>query len=111
MIVNITRQITLATRVKTALTPWSRMKGLLGAKTFDVGQALVIPHCQSIHMLFMAFPIDVIFCDAKGKVIGLCPVIKPFCFSPLFFKASYAIELPGGTIASSKTMLGDLIQK
>jgi uncharacterized membrane protein (UPF0127 family) len=58
----------------------------------------------------MKFPIDVIFCDNHNKVVGLCVDIKPFCVSPVFFKASYAIELPTGSIAESKTQIGDLIQ-
>jgi len=83
------------------------MKGLLGGKDFPPGRALVITHCQSIHMFFMQFPIDVIFCDRQNKVVGLCLNIKPFCLSPIFFKASYAIELPVGSIAASKTQPGD----
>jgi uncharacterized membrane protein (UPF0127 family) len=87
------------------------MKGLLGRKDFPQGEALVITRCQSIHMFFMNFPIDVVFCDRQNKVVGLCQEIKPFYLSPIFFKASYAIELPAGTIASTKTQLGDQLNK
>jgi uncharacterized membrane protein (UPF0127 family) len=110
VITNITRNTTLASHIKIAGDPWNRMKGLLGRKDFPKGEALVITHCQSIHMFFMKFPIDVIFCDSQDKVVGLCETIKPFQMSPLFFKASYAIELPSGTIAASKTQKGDQIQ-
>jgi uncharacterized membrane protein (UPF0127 family) len=61
-------------------------------------------------MLFMNFPIDVIFCDKENKVVGLCADIKPFYLSPVFFKASYAIELPSGSIASSSTQISDQMQ-
>src|ERR1700691_1430753 len=110
MIANLTRDSVIASRVKTAQGPWQRMKGLLGTKNFSPGEALIITHCQSIHMFFMKFPIDVIFCDRQNKVVGLCLQIKPFCLSPIFFKASYAIELPSGSIAKSKTQMGDQIQ-
>ena len=110
MIVNLTRKSTLASQSKIAQDPLCRMKGLLGLKDFPTGQALVITHCQSIHMFFMKFPIDVIFCDRQNKVVGLCVDIKPFCLSPIFFKASYAIELPQGVIAASQTQLEDEIQ-
>jgi len=110
MIVNITRHAPLASRVITARNPWQRMKGLLGSSSLPQGEALVITHCQSIHMFFMKFPIDVIFCDRQGRVVGLCANIKPFGLSPIFFKAAYAIELPSGSIASSKTELGDQVE-
>ena len=110
MIVNLTRNTTIASNVKIAQDTLSRMKGLLGTKEFPSGEALVITHCQSIHMFFMNFPIDVIFCDKQNKVIGLCNGIKPFELSPIFFKASYAIELPAGTVATTQTQAGDQVQ-
>jgi uncharacterized membrane protein (UPF0127 family) len=109
MISNLTRGATIASRIVIAQNPWQRMKGLLGAKDFPQGDALVITHCNSIHMFFMKFPIDVIFCDQQDKVVGLCSNIKPFYLSPVYFKASYAIELPTGTITASKTQIGDQI--
>jgi uncharacterized protein len=110
MISNLTHNTRIASRVKIAKDPWARMKGLLGAKDFSPGEALIITHCQSIHMFFMKFPIDVIFCDRQDRVVGLCLDIKPFCLSPIFFKASYAIELPSGTITASQTQIGDQIK-
>jgi uncharacterized membrane protein (UPF0127 family) len=110
MITNLTRKSTIASQVTVTRNPWQRMKGLLGVKDFPTGQALVITSCRSIHMFFMAFPIDVVFCDGAHKVVGLCRDIQPFSFSPVFFNASYAIELPAGSIAASKTQIGDEIK-
>lgn len=110
MIVNHTRNTTIASKVKIADTPWSRMRGLLGESNFLQGEALVITRCQSIHMFFMKFAIDVIFCNSQDQVIGRCLNIKPYQLSPVFFKASYAIELPLGSIVESQTQIGDKIQ-
>ena len=110
MIHNLTRNTAIASHAEIAQNPWTRMKGLLGRRDLSPNEALIITHCQSIHMFFMKFPIDVIFCDRRNKVIGLCERLKPFCLSPIFFKASYAIELPSGTIAAFKTQVGDQIQ-
>ena len=107
MITNLTRKSTIASKEEVARNPWQRMKGLLGREGLGPGQALLISRCQSIHMVFMKFPIDVIFCDGQNKVVGLCSKIQPFCFSPIFLKASYAIELPAGSIVDSKTEMGD----
>ena len=106
---NHTQQTFLADRVTVAQTPISRMCGLLGRREFLSGEALIITHCNSIHMFFMKFPIDVIFVDREGHVVGLSEKILPFCLSPIFWKADRAIELPIGTIASSRTGLGDTI--
>jgi uncharacterized membrane protein (UPF0127 family) len=110
MIVNLTRNAVIASRVEIAQNSWQRMKGLLGRSDLPPDNALIITGCQSIHMFFMKFSIDVIFCDRQNKVVGICTNIKPFCLSPVFFKASYAIELPPGTIAASKTQIADQIQ-
>ena len=110
MIVNLTRNTDIASHVEIAQDPLTRMKGLLGRRDLPPNNALVITQCQSIHMFFMTFPIDVIFCDRQDQVVGLSPGIKPFCLSPVFFKASYAIELPAGSITASKTQLGDRLK-
>ena len=111
MISNLTRHTVIATRIVITQNPWQRMKGLLSRRDFPKGEALIITRCQSIHMFFMKFPIDVVFCDRQNKVVGLCAGIKPFYLSPIFFKASYAIELPAGTITTSKTQVGDQVKK
>jgi len=110
MITNLTRNTVIASQVQIARNYRQRMKGLLGVEEFSSGQALVITDCQSIHMFFMKFPIDVIFCDSQNKVVGVCLEIKPFHLSPIFFRASYAIELPVGSIAASKTQIGDQVE-
>ena len=106
-IVNRTRQCTLADKVAVADSFSSRMTGLLNRDTLDVGEALIITHCQSIHMFFMRFAIDVIFVDRADRVVGLVKNIKPFRLSGIYFKANNVIELPAGAIDQSKTALGD----
>ena len=109
-ITNVSKRAKVATLVATADTVFRRMKGLLGRKTIERGEALIITPCQSIHMLFMKFPIDVIFIDSKGIVVGLCAGIQPFKFSPFFSRAHSAIETAVGAIQSSQTRVGDCIQ-
>ena len=106
---NVTQNTVIAANAEAADTALKRMAGLLGREALNAGEALVITPCQSIHMLFMKFAIDVIFIDRQGTVVGLCSNIRPFQFSPLFFKAHSAIEVPTGTICSTKTCLGDKI--
>ena len=97
----------IATEVELADRFLSRMVGLLNRASLKPNEALMITRCQSIHMFFMRFAIDVIFVDSRDCVVGLVKHIKPFQLSPIFPKASYAIELPTNSIASSNTCLGD----
>ena len=108
-IINLDKNTVLAQHIIIADTPISRMKGLLGRSSLPPGEALVISNCQSIHMVFMAFAIDVVFVNKDQKVVGLVSDIQPFQFSPIFWKAKSAIELPSGTIGASQTAIGHTI--
>jgi len=87
----------------------SRMVGLLRHKELPRGKALIITRCNSIHMWFMRFAIDVVFVDKKNIVVGLVRGIRPFRLSPIFFRAASAIELSEGSIDRSQTRQGDRI--
>ena len=104
---NLTQNTIIANEASLAETPLSRMVGLLNRSSLNSQEALVITQCQSIHMFFMRFSIDAIFVDASDHVVGLVKGIKPFRLSPIFFKASYVIEVAEGVIAETKTQLGD----
>jgi len=83
------------------------MVGLLNKKSLSRGEALVISPCNSIHMFFMRYPIDVVFINKNDEVVGLVKNIQPFCLSPIFWGAQSAIELPTGTIDYFKVSMGD----
>ena len=108
-ILNLTQKTLLASDARLADTPISRMTGLLNRTSLSEGEALIITRCSSIHMLFMRFPIDVVFVDKAGLVVGVVENIKPYQFSPVFWKADCAIELPVMTIEKTRTALGDQI--
>ena len=104
---NCTQDTVIALHVELANTSVLRMKGLIGRAHLLEDHALIIHPCQSVHMMFMAFAIDVIFTDREQKIIGLCACLKPFQFSPIFWKSACAIELPAGTIEKIGAKLGD----
>ena len=108
-ILNTTQNKIIVDKVVVADSFLSRMIGLLNHKTLPSTEALLITHCQSIHMFFMRFPIDAIFVGKNNKVVGLVYNIKPFQLSPIFFKASFVIEVAVGVISKSKTALGDTL--
>jgi len=63
----------------------------------------------SLHMLFVFFPIDVIYLNENKKVVEIKNNFKPFTFYHPKKNAKYLIELPNGTIKKSRTSIGDKI--
>ena len=110
-ILNQTQGVHLATQVRLADSFFSRLVGLLNRSGLNENEGLLITRCQSIHMFFMRFAIDVVFVDKYDTVVGLVSNIKPFQISPLLVKADYAIELKSGIIKKTKTAVGDLLIK
>jgi uncharacterized membrane protein (UPF0127 family) len=109
-IINHTQNTVLADRAALADTFLSRLRGLLGRTSLPDGEALIITRCNSIHMFFMHFPIDVVFIDKKDIVVGLLEKFPPNSISPLFWRSFMAIELSAGRIALTKTRINDKIR-
>lgn len=109
-IINLTRNTIVSDNAKIADTFFSRSKGLLGRESLDKDETLIITNCNSIHMFFMKFAIDVIFVDKKNRVVKLVENIKPWAITPIYFKANFVIEASLNTIKKSQTQLGDKLQ-
>jgi uncharacterized protein len=109
---NCTRQTQVVSALEVAETAWSRMKGLLGrgADKFRPGQGLWISPSEGIHTIGMSFPIDVAYLDADRRVIMTYHKLVPFRVAAVKLKAKSVLELPPGTLARSKTEVGDLLQ-
>lgn len=106
---NTTRGTTLASEIEHARTARARMKGLLGREGLAEGGGMVIEPCTSIHMFFMKFPLDVLFVDSRGLVLRAIERLRPWGLTRFYPRASYAAELPAGTIARTGTREGDTV--
>jgi uncharacterized protein len=107
---NVTKQRTLAGALKVADSFFRSLIGLMGRPNLEAGHGLWIIPCQSVHTFWMRFPIDVVFLDEHRRVIHLVEDLKPFHISRHLSKARSVIELPGSTIRTTGTQLGDEIQ-
>ena len=57
---------------------WLRLRGLLGRSRLDPAEGLLLRPAGSIHMAFMRFPIDAIFCDRELVVIDVVRGLRPW---------------------------------
>ena len=98
----------LIKKVRHANTPWQRIKGLMfeDARKFDYALVFEFPNESrigcSIHMMFVFFPIDILFLDKNKKVVDN---VTLYPFNPNYTpkKASkYVIEMPKGKAAKVK---------
>ncbi len=78
--------------------------GFKGALVFDMGRETF----DGIHMLFVRFPIDVVFLGPDRRVLDMKEDVKPW-FGTAFPKSRfyYVIELPAGTIARTELKIGE----
>lgn len=109
---NMTRGTVLGDRVGRATSFGDRLVGLLGRAALPEGEGLWLEPCNSVHMWFMRFPIDVVFASASGEVVALAPELRPWSATVPKRGARAALELPVGAIARSGTCIGDrLVQE
>jgi uncharacterized membrane protein (UPF0127 family) len=107
--VNQTRGTILADRADIANTPETRNTGLLKHSSLEPGEGLWIVPCQSIHMFFMKFSIDVVFLSKEKKVLKIRPDLGKWRIAISLFARS-VLELPVGTLAATKTVPGDQLE-
>jgi uncharacterized membrane protein (UPF0127 family) len=75
----------------------SRFLGLMFRAELPAGHGLALRPCNSVHMFFMRFPLDVLFVDGDGRVLRVLHSLRPWRASTLVRGAKAAIELPAGT--------------
>jgi uncharacterized protein len=107
---NVTRQSLLGDRIRVADTGLSRIVGLLGERELSAGDGLLIVPSQGVHTWGMRFAIDVAILDGKWKVIGIRHALRPFGMTRIFWHAAAVLELPSGTLDSTSTIVGDVIE-
>jgi len=106
---NEKRGVDLARHAEVADSWWPRLRGLLGRPALTEGEGVLLLPCRSVHMFGMRFPIDVAFVGESGEVVALYPSLKPGGRTKWHRQARYALELPDGTLAATRTTVGDIL--
>ena len=108
--VNVTRDMVVAARVIWAGSGETRRRGLLDHDSLGADEGMYIVPTQWIHMFGMKFPIDVAFLAEDGRVLHIHHGLKPYRLSRIVWRAEGALELAAGTLRSTGTAVGDVIE-
>ncbi len=102
----------IAENIERADTLLKQIVGLMFRKSIPDSYAMVFSmkrdNRDGLHMMFMHFPIDVVFLDREKKIISIHRNLKPWtgmAFSSKPFR--YVIELPAGTIDRASLKEGE----
>lgn len=110
-IINERDQSVVATRVKVANSFWQRFRGLMLTAEPAEGEGLLLAPCNSIHMMFMRYPIDAVFLDASNRIKALYRRLSPWLGLSSWHKdVSSVIELRSGTIDKTGIRIDDILR-
>jgi uncharacterized membrane protein (UPF0127 family) len=97
----------------------SRARGLMGRARLAPGEGLWIEPCNSIHMMFMRFAIDVLFLQrsgprppapgTEGEVVQVRSGVRPWLGLAWCSRASSTVELEAGRAEALGIEPGDLL--
>ncbi|MGZ6265844.1 MAG: DUF192 domain-containing protein [Candidatus Limnocylindrales bacterium] len=114
---NVSRGTQLAERLENGSSFWAKLMGLMGRAALPDGDGLWLPGENGIHMLFMRFPIDVVFVARPSdgglgtrRVLSVRRAVPPW--RGVVWRVGGAkgvLELPVGTVDKSGTSIGDEI--
>jgi uncharacterized membrane protein (UPF0127 family)/CheY-like chemotaxis protein len=105
LIVDLTSGAIACEQALIADRPLLRMRGLLGRSSLQAGEGMLLHPAPSIHTAFMRFPVDVLFLDARMRVIKAVANLKPWRMAAAA-RAWGALELAAGEISARGIGLG-----
>jgi hypothetical protein len=110
-IVSVTREdgAVICERCVIAHSAPSRMKGLLGKRELPAGEGIHLRPASSVHMLFMRFPIDVVFLDRDLRVVDVRHDLRPWKLAAKR-GAKSALELAAGEAERRGVRVGDRLR-
>lgn len=90
---------------------FKRLRGLMFRRQLDSGRGLLLAPCNSVHMLFMNFAIDVVYLDENFCIKKIVRNLTPWLGMSFCFGAWGALELPKDDAERLKLVVGQKFQK
>ena len=84
-----------------------RVLGLMGRKKLSQGHGLLLTPCNSVHMLFMRFPIDVVYVDENFVIKKIVHNLPTWTGLSICFGAKAAFEFSAGEADDLNLKVGD----
>lgn len=110
-VINERDQSVVATRVRVASGFWQRFRGLMLSAEPQENEGLLLSPCNSIHMMFMLYPIDAVFLDAGNQIKALYEKLTPWVgLSSWHRDVSSVLELKSGTINKTGVRINDVLR-
>ncbi|MEI7705158.1 MAG: DUF192 domain-containing protein [Deltaproteobacteria bacterium] len=105
----------LVVQVEVANTPEKRERGLMFRKELPDGRGMIFLFDEeeehSFWMKDTLIPLDLIFADSGGKVVGIVARARPLTLEPRTGgRARMVLEVPGGWAAANGVRVGDRIR-
>ena len=91
-------------RCELAESFWTKFRGLMGHASLPADEGMLFRPAGSIHMFFMRFPIDAVFCSRDLVVLGIERDLQPWKTAKRK-GAKVIVELPVG--GADRLELGD----
>ncbi|PSR31363.1 MAG: DUF192 domain-containing protein [Sulfobacillus benefaciens] len=105
-LINVTRGAVVATAVERAHTWRQRARGLLGTSSLAASAGLMLDPCRQVHMRGMTYPLYVVYCNRRGRVLA-GRVLWPGQRGPFLWRAAVVIEL--SPAVATQVGLGDIL--
>lgn len=90
---------------------FSRLRGLMGRSRLAEGRGLLLAPCNSIHMLFMRFAIDVIYLDKEYCIKKIARNVSPWIGMSFCLGAWGALEMASGEADRLKLAVGQKLKR
>ena len=92
-------------------TFFTRLSGLMLRSKLPAATGLFLAPCNSVHMCFMRFAIDVIYLDKDYQIIKVVKNLKPWIGFSMCTKAWAVLELAAGEAEHCGLKVGKRLEK
>ncbi len=112
----VTRSGALDFQIWTAETNSQRMQGLMYVRDLAADRGMLFveerPRVAGMWMKNTYIPLDLLFMDARGKIVRILPMTKPLSLNVLSSQVPVkaVLELRGGEAARRNIRVGDIVQ-
>lgn len=110
MIINKSKDKRVAKEFLVCTSFLSKLKGLMFSRQKNIIFAFEKERLVALHMWFVFFPIDVVYLDAKKRVVEIIEGFLPFGYYSPKNKAKYVLELKKGSVRKGDIEIGDVIE-